>query len=102
MTVFHVYDNSLRVNFIYLFTYLFLAVLGLRCSVDFALVVASRGCSLTVVLRPLTVVASPLRSTACRIRGLSSRSAWVSFPEACGIFLDQGLKPCPLYRQAVS
>ena len=76
VTVFHFYDNSLRVNFIYLFTYLVLAVLGLHCSVNFTLVVASQGCSLIVVLRPLTVVASPLRSMDCRISGISSCSTW--------------------------
>ena len=38
--------------------YLFLTVLGLRCSMDFSLVAASGGCSLVAGRGLLTVVAS--------------------------------------------
>ena len=42
-----------------LFTYLFMAVLGLHCCAGFSLVVESRGYSLVAVQGLLTVVASP-------------------------------------------
>ena len=41
-----------------LFIYLFLAMLGLLCCAGFSLAVANRGCSLAVVCRLLTAVAS--------------------------------------------
>jgi len=40
------------------FVYLFLAVLGFRCSVGFSLIVASRGYRLAVVLRLLIAMVS--------------------------------------------
>ena len=45
-------------NNFYLFTYLFLALLGLRCCRDFSLVVASGGYSLAALPKLLIVVAS--------------------------------------------
>ena len=43
------------------FIYLFLAVLGLHCCARFSLIMASRGSSLVVVLRLLTVVVCGLQ-----------------------------------------
>ena len=50
-------ESSFFLNF-YIFTYLFLAVLGLRCCRDFSLVVASGGYSLAALPKLLIVVAS--------------------------------------------
>ena len=50
-------ESSFFFNF-YIFTYLFLAVLGLRCCRDFSLVVASGGYSLVALPKLLIVVAS--------------------------------------------
>ena len=51
-------NHLLLCHVIYLITYLFLAVLGLRCRTGFSLVVVSGGYSLAVVCRLLLVAAS--------------------------------------------
>lgn len=35
------------------------------------------------------------------MQSMGSRAYHLSCPEACGIFLDQELNPCPLHWQAV-
>ena len=87
--------------FIYLFIFGCLGPLLLRAG--FSLAVASRGySSLRCVgfsLRWLLL----LRSTGSRRTGFSSCGAGgLSCSVACGIFLDQGLNPCPLHWQADS
>ena len=58
--------------------YLFLAVLGLRCCVDFSLVSESKGYSLVAVFRLLLAVASLCRGAwALGHSGFSSCSTWV-------------------------
>ena len=77
-----------------------MAVLGLRfcarpfssCSEWGPLFIAVRG--------PLTVAASPLRSTGSRRAGSVVVAHGPSCSTACGIFPDQGSNPCPLHWQA--
>ena len=57
-----------------------------------SLVAASGAYSLVVVCGPLIVVASPFGSWA-----LGVVMPGLSCPTACGIFLDQGISPCPLH-----
>ena len=54
------------------------------------------------VHRLLTAMASLLWSIGSRCKGFSSCGAGLSCHAACGIFLDQGSKPCPLNWQADS
>ena len=75
----------------------FVAVLQL------SLVLVSQGYSLVAVWGLLTVVVSPvvehrLCGTAAAVVAVDGPGC----PAACGIFLDQGLKPCPLLWQADS
>ena len=89
-------------KFIYLFIYLFMAVLGLRfcarafssCSEWGPLFIAARG--------PLTIAASLVGSTGSRRAGSVVVAHGRSCSAACGIFPDQGLNPCPLHWQADS
>ena len=68
-----------------------------------SLVASSRTYSLVVVLRFLTTVSSLFaehwlwgtRASVAMVHGLCC-------PTACGIFLDQGLNPCPLHWQVNS
>ena len=43
-----------------------------------------------------------LQGTGSRCAGSVVTTLGLSCPTACGIFLDQGLNPCPLHRQADS
>ena len=87
---------------IYLFIYLFLAVLGLHfCARAFSscgkrgpLFIRCTGLSLS---RPLL-----LRSTVSRRAGSVVVAHGLSCSAACGIFPDQGSNPCPLHWQADS
>ena len=87
---------------IYLFIYLFLAVLGLRfCARAFSscgklgpLFIAVRG--------PLTIVASLVGSTGSRRAGSVVVAHGPSCSVAYGIFPDLGSNPCPLHWQADS
>ena len=101
-------------NFIYSFIYLFLAMLGLPCCGDFSLVVVS-GCYSLVVRGPLIAVASlvvghglqGVQASVLQAYGLQSMGSVVvahglSYSQACGILLDQGLNLCFLYLQAPS
>ena len=70
------------------YLFIFLAALGLHICTQLSLVVASRGYSLAVVQRLLTVVASPVAE-----HGLNCSKAY-------GIFLDWLSNLCPLHWQA--
>ena len=88
--------------FIYLFIYLFIAVLGLRFVRGLSLVAASRGhssswCAGLSLSRPL-----PLQGTGSRRAGSAVVAHGPSCSAACGIFPDQGSNPCPLHWQADS
>ena len=95
--------NSTSVFFkLFLFTLYWLCwVFSVACRLS--LVAASGGCSLVTVLGLRIVVASLVVE-----HGL--QRAWASVvvvhglscPVTCGIFLDQGLNPCPLPWQADS
>ena len=89
-------------DFINLFIYLFLAVLGLRfcarafssCGKQGPLFIGCTGLSLSQALL--------LRSTASRRTGSVVVAHGPSCSAACGIFPDQGSNPCPLHWQADS
>ena len=80
----------------------FMAALGLHCCLRAPLVRAGGGSSLAAVLGLLAVEASldvePWPRALRAVVVLNGRVC----PAACGIFLDQGLNPCPLYWQADS
>ena len=89
-------------TFIYLFIYLFLAVLGLCfCARAFSSCGkwghSSLRCVGLSLSRPLL-----LRSTGSRRAGSVVVARGPSCSAACGIFLDQGSNPCPLHWQADS
>ena len=90
-------------NFIYLFIYSFMAVLGLRLPARaFSLVVASGGhsssrCAGLSLSQPLL-----LRSTGSRRAGSVIVAHGPSCSTACGILPDQGSNPCPLHWQVDS
>ena len=76
------------------FVYFWLC-LGLCCFLWLSVVAVTGDCSI-LVCGLLTVVAALLRRrTGFRVRGLSC-------PTVCGIFVDQGSHPCPLYWQVDS
>ena len=89
-------------GFIYLFIYLF-AVLGLRfCARAFSSC-GKWGPLFITVCGPLTIAAFfLLRSTGSRRAGSVVVAHGPSCFTACGIFPDQGSKPCPLHWQADS
>ena len=77
--------------------WVFVAILQL------SLVSVRKGYSLVAVWGLLIVVASPVVEHRLYGTGASVVAAdGPSCPAACGIFLDQGLKPCPLLWQADS
>ena len=95
---------------IYLFIYLFIAVLGLRFVRGLSLVPASGGhssswcrdhsssrCAGLSLSRPLL-----LRGTGSRHAGSAVVAHGPSCSAACGIFPGQGSNPCPLHQQADS
>ena len=87
---------------IYLFIYLFLAMLGLRfCARAFS-GCGERGPLLIALRGPLTIVASPAWSTGSRCAGSVVVAHGPSRSAACGILPDQGSNPRPLHWQADS
>ena len=115
-------EKSSLCYIIYLFIYLFLALLGLRCCVWAFCSCGERGL-LFVAMHGLLIAVAPLVAEhGVQARGLqqlwhagsvvvarglqSSGSAVVahglSCSVACGIFPDQGLNPCPLHWQVDS
>ena len=90
-------------HFIYLFSYLLLAVLALHCCKGFSVVVAGGGYSLdTIYWTSHCCGFSCCRAQALEPLGFSSCGTWLSCPTARGIFLDQGSNPCTLLWQADS
>ena len=90
--------------------FIFLAVLGLCCCVDFSLVAVSRGCSLGAVHGLFTVVASPVVEQGLPSCWTSVAVAWarehrfrvahqLSCRRACGTFPDQRLNTSLLHWQ---
>ena len=98
-----IYLMESPISFSFFLIYLFMAVLGLRFSVQgLSLVAASGGhsslrCAGLSLSRPL-----PLRSTGSRRAGSVIVAHGPSCSAACGIFPDQGLNPCALHWQADS
>ena len=87
----------LTVNIIYLFIYLFMAVLGLRfCARAFSSC-GKRGPLLIAVRGPLL-----LQSTGSRCASSAIVAHRPSHSAACGIFPNQGSNPCALHWQADS
>ena len=81
----------------YLFIYLFLAVLGLRFCVRAFSSCGKRGPLFIAVHGPLL-----LRSTGSRCAGSVVVAQGPSRSVACGILPGQGWNPCPLHWQADS
>ena len=92
--------------------YLFiLAVLGLCWFVGFSLSLWRAGATLWLEVRgvslPWLLLLQSTGSRACGFQQLQRAGSVVvahrlSCPEACGIFLDQGLNPCLLHWQVNS
>ena len=80
---------------------LFLAELGLRCCEAFSRC-QEQGFLFVAMLRLLTVVASLVGEHRLRSTGSVAVGQGLSRSSTCGIFPDQGSKPCPLHRQAYS
>ena len=83
--------------FIYLFIYLFLAVLGLRFVRGLSLVTASGGHSSSRCAGPSLSRPLPLRGTGSRRAGSAVVAHGPSCSAARGILPDQGSNPCPLH-----
>ena len=85
--------------------YLFLAVLGLHCCMDFSLPMAS-GAAAGLLSRCGAQASHCGGFSRCRAQALERRPVLVvhelSCSLACGIFLDQGLNLCLLHWQADS
>ena len=98
------------INFIYLFIYLSLAELGLRCCTRAFSSCSKQGLLFIAVHGLLISVASLVVEHGLQMCGL--QQLWhagsvvvvhgLSCSAACGIFLDQGSNPCPLHWQADS
>ena len=79
-----------------------MAVLGLRfCARAFSSC-GEQGPLFIAVRRPLTIVASLLRSTGSRHAGSVAVAHGPSHSVACGIFPDRGMNPRALHWQADS
>ena len=69
----------------------------------FSGVVASRSYSLLAIRGLLTEVASPVAEHGLwSVRASVVVAHRLSYPTACGIFLDKGSNPCPLHWQVDS
>ena len=87
---------------IFIYLYLFLAVLALRfCARAFSSC-GKRGPLFIAVRGPLTVAPLLLRSTSSRCAGSAVVAHGPSCSTTCGIFPDQGSNPSPLHWQADS
>ena len=76
---------AFRMQFIYLFIYLFLAVLGLRCCARAFSSCGERGLLFIAVHRLLIAVASLVGSMGSRRMGFSSCGTWASVVVARGL-----------------
>ena len=90
----HLVLSQAFISIIICLHWVFVAILQL------SLVLVSKGYSLVAVWGLLIVVASPV--VEHRLYGTGASVYGPSCPAACGIFLDQGLNPCPLLWQADS
>ena len=96
--------------FIYLFMYLFWAELTLHCCTWAFSSCGKQGLLFVAVHGLLIAVTSLVAEHGLQVRGL--QQLWqvgsvvvaheLSCSAACGIFLEQGLNPCPLHWQADS
>ena len=93
---------KLWVYFIYLFIYLFVAVLGLRFYVRAFSSCGKWGATLDHGARASHYRGLSLRSTGSRRAGSVIVAHGPSCSAACGIFPDQGSNPYPLHWQADS
>ena len=87
----------------YKFIYLFLAALGLRCCARAFSSCGKRGLLFVAVSGLLTAAASlvaELQAPGAQASVVVAHE--LSCSAACGIFLDQGSKPCPLHWQGDS
>ena len=93
------YLNLRRIKIVFFFfpnfIYLFLTVLGLLCCV-WAFSSCSKQGLLFIAMRNL------LLEVASFVVEHRLQSLWLSYSKVCGIYLDQGLNPCPLHWQANS
>ena len=87
---------------IYLFIYLFLAALGLRCCAWAFFSCRERELFFTAVCGLLIAVASLVAAHRLQSAGSVVAAHGLSCSMACGIFPDQGLNPCSLNWQADS
>ena len=94
--------TSFRFFKMYLFTYLFLAVLSLCFCARVFSSCGKRGPLFIAVHGPLTIAASLVGSTGSRHTGSVIVAHGPSCSTACGILPDQGSNPCPLHWQADS
>ena len=88
--------------FIYLFIYLFLAVLGLRCCTRAFSSCGEQGPPLFVVHGLLTAVSHVFAEHGLQSTGSVVVAHGLRCSAACGILPDQGSNPCPLHWQADS
>ena len=85
-------------SFLLIFICLFLATVGSSLlHVGLSLLEASGGSSLIEVCGLLILVASLVVEHGLQTAGFSGCGTQISCLSACGIFLDQGSKPCPLH-----
>ena len=87
---------------VYLFVYLFLAVLSLRCCVRAFSSCGKQRLLLVAVHRLLIAVASPVAEHGLQSAGSVVLAHGLSCSAACGIFSDQGSNLCPLHWQVDS
>ena len=91
------FESSFFFNF-----YLFLAAMGLYCC---ARAFSSGECRLLSVVAPWPLIAAASLAVGHALYGAQASVAeahGLSCFKACGIFLDQGLNPCPLHWPAHS
>ena len=94
-----IFESMNLVVFTFLFTHLFLAVLGLGCCTQ-GFSSCTSGASLPRSVGLLVAVAS--LAADCELWGVQASAVMahgLSCRVACGIFLNQGLKPRPLRWQ---
>ena len=87
---------------LFIYYFLFLAVLRLRLCARAFSSCGKRGPRFIAVCGPLTIAALLLRSTGSRRAGSVVVAHGPSCSAACGIFPDQGSNPSPLHWQADS
>ena len=76
--------------------------LGFHCCVQAFSSCGEQGLRSSCDMQASLVVASHCRAWALELMGSVTVAHGLSCSIACGIFLDQGLNPCPLYWQVNS